>query len=155
MGEAKRRAAAGKAKRMPQTPFQRGLVLRPPFQPTPSGGVQTTGIDPDELRLGLLYWDKIAVPTNNIIGIKNNILDELEREGALIMPQVEMYEPVPAKANVFIQAHITAFDNLERMQPGKWALSQGDRRDLVKGSIVAENTGMLVELVKALPAPMR
>lgn len=153
MGEAKRRAKLRQEHTAERVPFHRGLVLRPPYTPHGATGVSITGVDTHELHLGLLYWDKIANPINNIIRV--GLPDEhlLEREGVLIQPRVQMNGTFPSQAEPFIAAHVSAYEMLEKQQPGKWALSHGERPDLIKNGIVGHHGGSLVEIVKALPMP--
>lgn len=48
---------------------------------------------------------------------------------------------------------IRAFQDLDRAEPGVWALAQGENSLLLNGGLVEEGTGALIELHRAIPIP--
>ena len=51
------------------------------------------------------------------------------------------------------ETQIQAFLELEKREPGLWALAQGENSLLIKNRLLEEGRGALVELTRAIPVP--
>lgn len=155
MGEAKRRKTEDPVSygRIPKN--GRGLVICPPTQiDTTRNSFSTSGgLDPQELRVGLLFWDKLAWPSNNLIHIGGNTpdVDFLTSAGILTRPRINILGG--QGASIMLRTQVEAFNQLEKAQPGTWAISQGQNSLLVNGGALDGYRSTLVELVKAIPVP--
>lgn len=142
-----------------RAPFHRGLVLRPPYSQHALNGVRFEMDDPLELRLGALYWDKIASPQVSPLVQTTRDHTILDDEGVLMRPDSQYKDNLVLNHKnldvaPLVRAHVEAFNDLERLHPGRWALSQGNRKHIVDMNFAAKDGGMLVELVQAIPVPL-
>jgi hypothetical protein len=152
MGEAKRRKETDpNYGRIPKAPNYRGLVVSPPMR-IEGRSIQTSGnLDPQELRFALLFWDRLVLPSSRAIRIDGgNDAHFLETAG--ILKRIE-YAISGDVAQGIARGQIETFRNLERGEPGVWALSQGEKSFLLKEGVVDEGTGASVELLRAIPIP--
>ncbi|MGQ9371472.1 DUF6236 family protein [Azospirillum sp. ST 5-10] len=155
MGEAKRRrAAASEQGEEVLSIGDRGLVISCPMVIDGRAlSIRTTALDPQELRVSLLFWDRLAWPQSNVMSISGDGNAKfLESANVLIRPKVHIrFEGDLAEA--VGQAHIQAYSNLEKATPGGWALAQGVNSILQSSLNFQEGRGMLVELLRAIPVP--
>jgi Family of unknown function (DUF6236) len=154
MGEAKRRKASdpdyGKAE-----PSARGLIISPPLI-VESGGsihIKSSELDPQELRFALLFWDQLAWPDNNVIGIGGGSdADFLLASGVLTRPRYAVYGTTNAGSAV-LNSYVQAYRALNQSNPGRWSVSQGENSLLIEGGLLIPGRGALVELHRAIPVP--
>ncbi|VWX33666.1 conserved hypothetical protein [Limnobacter sp. 130] len=157
MGEAKRRKLDDPISygRIPKN--GRGLVICPPTQIDIASNTisMSGGLDPQELRVGLLFWDKLAWPSNNLIHVGGNTpdIDFLTSAGILTRPRINILGG--QGASIILKTQVEAFNQLEKAQPGTWAISQGHNSLLVNGGGIDGYRSTLVELVKAIPVPYK
>jgi hypothetical protein len=148
MGEAKRRRNW-----IPKE--GRGLVVSNPIEITPSGVTfKKNTLDSQELRFALLFWDKLVWPQSSIIHFDGGSDEQfLEQAGVLTKPKYG-FAGLLHVSQVVAEAHMQAFLNLEKREPGLWALAQGENSFLLKDRNVLEvGRGALVELNRAIPVP--
>ena len=151
MGEAKRRMATepgyGKVPK-----GGRGLVVSAPMSVDgESVYIKSSTLDPQELRMALLFWDKLAWPVSNIIHMGSDPdASFLEQAGVLTRPS---YRFSGSGAQSLVVAQAQAFRDLEETEPGRWALSQGENSMLISGGGLKEGRGAFVELIRAVPVP--
>lgn len=113
----------------------------------------SSAIDAQELRFALLFWDALAWPRNNLLAFADSPETEfLAQAGVLSRPMIRM-NASGHMGQLVAQAHIGAFMQLEREQPGMWALAQGERSFLHDTGMASPNRGVLVELYRAIPIP--
>lgn len=153
MGEAKRRKQSeSNFGRVPKNLGHRGLVVSPPIRI--EGTIlhaKSSNLDPQELRFTLLFWDKLVWPTSRAIFFKSNPDEEfLESAGILTRPEYTFYGDA---AQGIAKGQIQAYQDLERAEPGSWALAQSESSLLLKEGLVEEGKGALVELHRAIPIP--
>ncbi|UWU89412.1 DUF6236 family protein [Bradyrhizobium sp. CB1015] len=148
MGEARRRAAADPTFGKPK----RGLIISAPVEITGDSVLINSGSpDLQELRASLLYWDKLAWPTNNSIFIGGGPdIEFLEQAKVLIRPT---YRFAGSGAAALIRAQAETLLNLDTREPGVWALSQGENSILVRDGILSQANGVALELYDAIPVP--
>jgi hypothetical protein len=153
MGEAKRRKEQEKNYgQVPKKAEYRGLVVSPPvIIDGTSLQIKSSQLDPQELRFALLFWDRLVWPTSNMIHIEGS-QDTLflEETGTLIRPRYTAYGDV---AQGFAKIQVQAFEDLDKSEPGVWALAQGENSFLWKDNFLEADKGALVELHRAIPIP--
>ncbi len=154
MGEAKRRREADPFFGL-QPKQGKGIVISPPMTIGQDGSLSARGgIDPVELRRAVLFWDRINKPKNFIdLGLSSDekfllncgILDELEIRADSVSGPAGL---------IYAHLHMAAFSELEKREPGLWAMSEGDNSfNLQAGGIFSDARGALVELHRAIPLP--
>jgi hypothetical protein len=153
MGEAKRRKQTEpNFGRVPKNASYRGLVVSPPIViEGDSLLVKSPNLDPQELRFALLFWDRLVWPSSRQMHFASGP-DEafLEGEGILTRPD---YTFDGSQSIAIARGQIKAYQDLDRSEPGVWALAQGENSLLLKEGLVDEGTGALVELHRAIPIP--
>lgn len=148
MGEAKRRRKVdptyGKEKR--------GLVISCPLEIAGTSlSIRSTELDPEELRFSLLFWDSLIWPTTNALHIGGGPeADFLESVRILSRPT---YKFSGQLSDIVLRAQVQAFADGEAKEPGKWALAQGQNSFLIKENKLRADSGLLVELYRAVPVP--
>ncbi len=155
MGEARRRREANPSTygRVPKA--GRGLVMCAPTSVDLNNRKLelSGGLDPHELRLSLLFWDKLAWPTSNIIHVSGGMDEEfLISEGVLTRPRI-VFSGVWDGAASAVATQAEAFKQLESREPGSWAIAQGVNSLLIEGGALQAGRSALVELVRAIPIP--
>ncbi|WP_404368620.1 DUF6236 family protein [Marinobacter sp.] len=153
MGEAKRRKQTdANYGRLPQFREKRGLVISPPVEINGSQlYAKSSNIDEMELRFALMYWDKLVWPQSRVIHFSSNPDEEfLEAEGVLQRPEYTFWGD---GAQSIAQSQIQAFLDLDKSEPGAWALSQGENSLLLHDNHFERGGGGLVELFRAIPIP--
>lgn len=153
MGEAKRRKQTEpNFGRVPKSANHRGLVVSPPIEIEGSRlFVKSSNLDPQELRFALLFWDRLVWPSSRAIHFSSGP-DETFLESAGILTRPE-YTFNGDGAQGIARGQIQAYQELERSEPGVWALAQGENSLLLKDGLADEGKGSLVELHRAIPVP--
>jgi uncharacterized protein (UPF0335 family) len=155
MGEAKRRKQnESNFGRVPKSANYRGLVVSPPIEIDLEQRrlrAKCTNLDSQELRFALLFWDRLVWPSSRVIHFASGP-DELFLEDAGILKRPD-YTFNGDAAQGIAKSQIQAYQDLERMEPGTWALAQGVRSLLLREGMAEEGKGALVELHRAIPIP--
>ena len=148
MGEAKRRKAADPSYGHPK----RGLVVSPPIEITGTTlHAKSTNLHPQELRLALLFWDKLIWPSSRAIFFRGGPDEQfLEQTGVLTRPDYTVWGD---GAQGIAAGYIQAFVDLDKKEPGVWALAQGENALLLKDRVLQARNGAFVELNRAIPVP--
>lgn len=133
---------------------ERGLVVSAPVRISGTTfHLERTGLDPQELRSNLLFWDRLAYPDNNFIGIGAGSDEEfLLSEGILFRPRAIISGGGDA-ATAFAKAHVAAFRYLDEREPGHWSLARGERSISFDDDEVTEGRGLMLRLYDAIPVP--
>ncbi len=152
MGEARQRATSDPTfGRIPKATLEgkRGIVVSTAYSIT-DGAWDMTGLDAQELRHALLFWDEIAWPTNPIIHITGGQDEDfLVDAGVIQRPviQIRSFED-----DTFPKIHLEAFNALDAQTPGKWSFAIGE--DSRRGGVPAGHTPSIgLELYRAIPVP--
>lgn len=153
MGEAKRRKLTEpNYGRVPKSATSRGLVVSPPIEIEGTRlFAKSSNLDPQELRFALLFWDKLVWPSSRAIYFASGP-DETYLEEAKILSRPE-YTFYGDAAQGIAKGQIQAYQDLERAEPGAWALSLGENSLLLREGFAEEGNGFLVELHRAIPIP--
>lgn len=153
MGEASRRKQHDpNYGKVPKSAALRGLVVSPPV--TIEGTslfVRSSNLDPQELRFALLFWDRLVWPASRAFHFASGP-DEifLEQAGVLARPD---YTYNGDAAQGIARGQIQAYLDLDRREPGSWALAQGENTLLLKENLLEVGKGALIELHRAIPIP--
>jgi hypothetical protein len=134
---------------------ERGLVISCPIKISGTSGLHivTTALDLQELRFSLLFWDKLDYPTNNLISIGLDREGQfLESDGVLKRTNIRVIGSGDMAAG-FVQAHVTAFRNLDATEPGVWSLATGANAVSFPEADFDPGRGVLVSLYRAIPVP--
>ena len=121
MGESKRRKAAVPTYGVPK----RGLVLSCPIEIQGNRLLlKSSNLDPQELRFALLFWDKLVWPSSRALHIASGPDEQfLESEGVLSRPSFTFNGDI---AQGMAMTQIAAFSQLDQIEPGVWAIAQGE-----------------------------
>lgn len=131
----------------------RGLVVSPPIRvDAESVYVESADLDPQEMRLNLLFWDKLVFPTQNLIGFGLGADAQfLETSGVLQRTTVAV--PAGSMGDILRAAHVGAFRLLDKNEPGQWSIATGERSLSFASNDIDEGRGALVKLYNAIPVP--
>ena len=115
--------------------------------------LEGSGLDAQELRHWLLFWDELAWPTSNLIHVAGGP-DEtfLEEAGVLSRPRMQMYGTFAGSA-AMSEPHLAAFKKLDDESPGKWCLATGERSFNWTQMPLTETNAAVLELHRAIPVP--
>jgi Family of unknown function (DUF6236) len=153
MGEAKHRKQTDpNYGRVPKTAKHRGLIVSAPLEIEGNTlHVKSPGLDPQELRFGLLFWDQLVWPSSRSIYFASGSEEQfLETAGVLTRPDYTIHGDV---ATGIAKGQFKAFSDRDAAEPGGWAMSQGESSFLWKDSPVTPGDGATVELHRAIPIP--
>ena len=147
MGEAKRTRAADPSYGRPK----RGLIVSCPMKIQSRSLRIKGGLDSQELRLALLFWDELVWPSS-LAAYSESGPDEqfLENVGILYRPSYT-FEGDLAQGMAMTQ--LSAFREYDQKEPGKWSIAQGENSFLLKHGDLEEGKGALIELHRAIPVP--
>ncbi|WP_124552012.1 DUF6236 family protein [Methylophilus methylotrophus] len=135
----------------PEIENTRALLISSKMTIQGSKIVMDSDINPQELRFGLLFWDKLAWPHFNSIHLGGGDDEEyLLGTGALVRPYYEFTGDV---AQGIAKGHVQLFQQLQAEQPGVWALAQGENSFNWAESFLTRDQGASVELHRAIPIP--
>jgi hypothetical protein len=129
------------------------LVISPPISINGrSLRIESSALDPQELRFSLLFWDVLDFPTNNVIYMELDRNAQFLREAG-ILQRTACNGPSGDVAQSMRQAHVAAFHQLDAAEPGAWSLAVGSRSISFSDSELTEGRGVLVKLHRAIPVP--
>lgn len=160
MGEARRKKERGPSDEAKLTttqsnPEERGLIICNPVQLQGNAVLlKSNKLDPHELRFSLLFWDKLVWPRNRVFDLGGGSdADYLEGAGIISRPL-----PNPLSGNAsdsVLDAQVSAFYELDKIQPGQWAIAQGDDSLSIHPHVkqYADSQSALIELHRAIPIP--
>lgn len=157
MGEAKRRKKDDPTfGRLPKSAMDlsKGIVVSSPVNLDGATiTMQGSGLDAQELRHWLLFWDELAWPTSNLIHIAGGP-DEtfLEEAGVLSRPRMHMSGTFAGSA-AMSEPHLAAFKSLDDEYPGKWCLATGERSFNWAQMPLTDTNAAVFELYRAIPVP--
>lgn len=148
MGESKRRKDIDPSYGRPK----RGLVVSPPIEVEGTRlSARSSNLDPQELRVATLLWDRAVWPKSRAIHFASGPDEQfLEDEGFLTRPEYTVWGDA---AQGFVQQQIQAFNDLDAREPGLWSLAQGENSLLVRGGQLIEGGNAQLHLNRAIPVP--
>jgi len=114
------------------------------------------GLAIDDLRYFLLYWDKVVIPTTNLVHLAVPEEDELLSTGIVTRPRVPFLGTfngeLMAKAQVLAQTAV-ARDLIVNDNKTDWVLHQIGDEFIIPDNETIEKQSIRVELISALPVP--
>lgn len=130
----------------------RGLIITSPMQVSGNSfSISTPQLDPQELRSSLLYWDKLLLPTTNIIsGCDTEDISFLKVSGILETPTFAIHGALATEAAA-LPWRVLA--KCEHDAPGMWSVGEGKNsiQNINKDRIA--QPGLQLQLYNALPTP--
>ena len=134
---------------------QRGLVISVPVKLDETGLRAGGGLDQQDLRFSLLFWDKLHAPRNNFLLLGDPTADFLEGAGVLAQPitRVDLSSGIINPGEVVLSVHLNAFRALDRAEPGVWSLGAGNNSVSFPKHDLEVGRGVLVRLYEAIPVP--
>ncbi len=136
----------------------RGVVLGPKTSSNGDVVYTLTAIDA-AIRRSILYWDKIQVPTSNIVHQESTpTMLELQAGGFLTRPKFQIgfapdMENLLNAGRVFHLVQGLGFMAAEKAEPGVWCLAHEGPALFLPGEIETQGRGLQVALDKLLPVP--
>lgn len=131
----------------------RGIIISP-VKIIGQNSLQVSGeINPITLRQYLLYWDKIDLPINNIIGFGDSPeIKFLKNEGVMQQTNIKILEGGEV-ADLHLKAQLQALEINNQKDKGRWTLGQ-ENIDLVlpKNNFI-KSDGIEIDLYRSLPIP--
>lgn len=116
------------------------------------------GLTQEDLRYFLLYWDKVVIPTNNIIHLAVPEEEELINTGIVTRPRVPFSGVFNGESMALTQtiAQTSIARNLiENDKNIDWALHQIGNEIIIPDQESVKKQLIQVELVNCLPVPSR
>jgi hypothetical protein len=114
------------------------------------------GLTPEELRYFLLYWDKVVIPTTNLVNLRVPQEDELLSTGVVTRPRVPFSGTfngeLMAKAQLLAQTAV-AKGLLKNERSVDWVLHQIGSEIIVPDTDSIVKQLIRVDLVNSLPVP--
>lgn len=152
MGEAKLRKHQDPNYGKPRTDTLRGLIISAPTTITGlSVTIKSSRLDMQELRSSLLYWDRLSMPTSNIIHIPpDQDTQFLIDSGVLYTPRFNLTGDVSTAIASLPRIALTDY---EKEQKGIWSLGGGENSILLESGFSEPNSGTSLILYNALPSP--
>jgi hypothetical protein len=126
------------------------------------------------IRRGLLYFDEVALPNNNLLPTKDPLASLLTEQEIIFQPTWRLSKEAlngTHPASLIWRSHLAMFEHLERAAPGKWTMAPlGDETTWPEGPIdlgqakdpegqsartpvIHKYRGAEIELHAALPVP--
>lgn len=135
---------------------KRGLVLFPPCSVSDDGAVFSNDGDmsPVTLRKSVLFWDKLEIPSNNIVEIGFNTTDVeyLQSCGVVQRTRVEMFGSFDLM-QALVNSHKTVFAALDEATPRAWSTASEDNNVVFTNDEMEDTSGVMVKLYDALLVP--
>ncbi len=114
------------------------------------------GLTPEELRYFLLYWDKVVIPTTNLVHLAVHQEEALLSTGVVTRPRVPFSGTfngeLMARAQLLAQTTI-ATDLIKNDRSTDWALHQIGSELIVPDKESIDKQLIRVDLVSSLPVP--
>lgn len=132
----------------------RGIVISPPFNVLPEGGISCGGSpSASDLRKYLLYWDEIDYPDNNFVSIgADPDLEFLITAGVATRTRVQFQGTISSgSGEFFLLAQQAVFEKRDNENPGLWSLAQLSAAPYFANS--SPITAIEYQLWNTLPVP--
>ena len=129
----------------------RGLIISSPTIMSGNNVRITGGLDHQELRSSLLYWDRLTWPSNNAVDIKGS--PEIEYLSSVGILSRIRYEGSGKLSDILIAAQAYSFEKLEKESPGVWSIGGGENSLIVNSGDVDRQQGSIMQLYNAIPVP--
>ncbi|WP_330208437.1 DUF6236 family protein [Pseudomonas sp. Z13] len=152
MGESKFRKQNDANYGKPRKDTLRGLIISRPFQI--NGNTVTspsTALNTQELRTSLLYWDRLCLPSNNIIATRPEPdVQYLIDAGVLYAPEVILNGDM---SQTLSQLPVALLMQYEKTHRGMWSLGGGENSIHIERGSSTPSAGTALYLYNAMPSP--
>jgi len=110
------------------------------------------GLDPQLIRFGLLFWDRLDFPSTFFYGASTRgDADYLIETGVLRRTKVEVVGTLDGKD--ILDVYLGAFRALDEREPGRWSLARGENSISFPDKDLDRDNGLLFQLHQAIPVP--
>ena len=114
---------------------------------------KSSNLDPQELRMALLFWDRLVWPSSRAIYFGSGPDEQfLEKVGVLTRPE---YTFMGDAAQGTAKSYMQAFKDRYSKEQGLWSLSQGESALLWLDQPLEHNGDVALNLHRAIPVPDR
>lgn len=132
---------------------ERGLIVSSPIQ---VGAFRLTvaeaGLDLQEIRFALLFWDKFDFPVGTTVQIGCcDIADYLASCGLLNRTEIDIQGG--EIADIVRRTYVEAFHKLSEAEPGVWSISTGPQSIVFLDGDLEPARGVIFKLHQAIPVP--
>ncbi|MDP3460643.1 MAG: DUF6236 family protein [Hyphomonas sp.] len=135
---------------------ERGLIISSPITIAGDGVTfHEMYVDPQELRLALLFWDRLDWPNNNFVHIEGAGDAEPLIDAGVLTRSEALFSGGGSGGEIIRQVFVSTFRERDRRQPGHWSLARGDRFLSFHDADLDIGRGILFDLYAALPVPDR
>lgn len=136
--------------------MERGIIAAPSIiEPLPEGFVIVRDISPEELRYYILYWDKVVIPSNNLVqmGVPEEV--ELLRSGAIERPKVVFQGSFSGNdtTDAILSCQSIVASELVKKKDIDWVIHQIGKKTVFPESFSANKQVVRVQLINSLPVP--
>jgi hypothetical protein len=134
----------------------RGIVVAPRFefdgQTLHFPGL--VGVEAEDLRKYLLYWDKIDYPNNNLIGTGTGPNEHFLIEAGVLRRTDIRFTSFSGNIGYgYILAQAQALQINNQREPGLWSMVQTANRLFLPSEVSHETRALEIELYNVLPVP--
>jgi len=136
--------------------MERGIVVCPTkFEVFKDGFSVSPGLSADDLRYFVLYWDKLAIPTDNFIHVGVQDEDFLVSAGVLERPETQFTGSFYGSdmAIAAIESYAKVAEEKKDDKKTDWVIHQFSTDLIVPESVKASNQILRLDLFSALPVP--
>src|SRR5579863_5962388 len=132
----------------------RGVILGPKIDGAGQAICGNASID-TVIKRSLLYYDKIDVPTTNVIFLEpSSVMTELAAAGLLQRTPVTFLAGMIASPGpLFHLVQFGAFEQLEMREAGVWHVAQEANALTLPAGVLTQGRSLQVTLAKLLPVP--
>ncbi|WP_434728738.1 DUF6236 family protein [Pseudomonas soli] len=149
MGQAKQRKKHDPSYGKPKL---RGLIISSPVRINREEFQIYGGLDHQDLRASLLYWDRLVWPSNpQIHSTAGQDETFLTDSGILYRPYIN--HPGGFGGDIMLESQALAYMDLSEQQPGIWSINAGENSIHTKSEFETPDNGTLLELYNSLPVP--
>tara|TARA_R110000772_G_scaffold238722_1_gene350708 strand:- start:1988 stop:2833 length:846 start_codon:yes stop_codon:yes gene_type:complete len=106
----------------------------------------------EEIRYYLMYWDKIIIPTNNLIHIGFAEEEELVECGAIWRPRVQLVGSFSG-AQAMLDSHAKIAEMMMKDKSTDWVIHQIGQEISVPKNFSQDRNVLRVDISNALPSP--
>ncbi|WP_311969366.1 DUF6236 family protein [Pseudomonas baltica] len=152
MGQAKQRKLNDPLYGKFNRPSVRGLIISSPVKIETGSTSFTGGLEPQELRFSLLFWDRLCWPMSIVEPADDRDIKFLQSAGIMHRPDYPIYGKV---TDAMIKNRQAIFEKLNDENPGGWAIHQGQNSISVTENTSDEETASLLTLLSLIPIPKR
>ncbi|MDN3518156.1 DUF6236 family protein [Aquisalimonas lutea] len=136
--------------------MERGVIAPPAIiHPIPQGLKMERGISSQELRYYVMYWDRVVIPNNNLIGFGIPEEDELIQSGAVERPRVNFIGAYGGDqlTEAVLSCQTEVAEELLKDKTKDWVIHQFSSECALLDKVIKEQETIRVDLANVLPVP--